>query len=227
MKKTKKKKKPAAPELPLVDPDTVTLRKVVRGALIIIAGLYLVTLWLDTVSSSRIARYLPRTWVYFAQIAALFPDAKPMTFEYRAEAWSCSEKKWQELDVRPYFPLDADNKENRFYRAMQFHRKHRSVMNALDDYLVRRWNADGAHSSIGGVRFLSLRVPIPKPGTHIEPYRYEPLASFPAEQRHNWYWTKKSHRAERCGYTLPPKDDEADDDSHTGVGPGAGKEPEP
>lgn len=220
----RRKKKKAAAEAPRIDPSAETRQKWIRGGLVVLAGAYLLTLWLDTVSGSRIARWLPRTWVFFAQIAALFPDAKPMTIEYRAEMWSCTEHRWEELDVRPYFALEADNKESRFYRTLQFYRRNRTVMNALDDYLVGRWNADGSHGTIGGVRFLSLRIPIPKPGSHIEAYRYVPLASFPKEQRHDWYWTKKSRRADRCGYKLPPKDDEPDDDAHKDTG---GKEPEP
>jgi hypothetical protein len=218
MTKRKKKKKTPAPIA--IDPAAETRKKWIRGALVVLAGAYLLTLWLDTVSGSRIARFVPRTWLFFAQIAALFPQAKPMTIEYRAESWSCADHKWHELDVRPYFPLDADNKENRFQRALQFYRKNRTVMNALDDYLVRQWNADGSHGTIGGVRFLSLRIPIPKIGGHIDAYTYKPLTSYPPEQRHDWYWTKKSRRAERCGDRVAPKEDEPDEPKDT-------KDPEP
>ena len=46
--------------------------------------------------------------------------------------------------MRPYFRIDADNKENRFQRALQFYRKNRNVMRALEDFIVARHNATGA-----------------------------------------------------------------------------------
>jgi hypothetical protein len=158
--------------------------------------------------------------VYFAQIAALFPHASPRVIDYRAEGWSCTDRKWAEIDVRPYFPVDQDNKESRFQRALQFYRRNRTVMRALDDFVVDHWNDH--HDKIGGVRFLSLRIPYPKPGERVRSYAWEPLSHFPQDQRHDWYWTPKSRRAERCGYTLPPKDDEPDEPAAS-----TGKEPEP
>jgi hypothetical protein len=209
--KKRPKRSSDAKAAPLVDPSAETRRRVLRIALIAIAGAYLATVWLDGAGSNLPAKLLPRPWVYFAQIAALFPSAAPKTIEYRAEGWSCAERRWNEIDVRPYFPLDADNKENRFQRALQFYRKNRTVMRALDDYVVKRWNVGAEHAQIGGVRFLSLRIPYPKPGEHVEPYGYQPLSHYPADQRHEWYWSPKSRRAERCGYTLEPRSGDADD----------------
>src|SRR5262249_25788462 len=127
--------------------------------------------------------------------------------------WSCADRAWHEIDVFPYFPIDRDNKENRFQRALQFYRKNRTVMRALDDFVVGRHNRTG-EAPIGGVRFLSLRIPYPQPGEHVDPYERRALARYPADERHDWYWTPKSRRAERCGYPLPPKakEDEPDDD---------------
>src|SRR3954469_9948400 len=128
-----------------------------RGAWIVVAGLYLVTVWLDGVGSTVPAKITPRAWLYFSQVAALFVNAAPKVIDYRAEGWSCSEKRWTEIDVRPYFRIDAENKENRFQRALQFYRKSRTVMRALEDFVVERNNASGA-TPIGGVRFASLRL---------------------------------------------------------------------
>jgi hypothetical protein len=180
-----------------------------RGVWVTIAGLYLVTVWLDGVGSTWPAKVTPRPWLYFAQVAALFVNASPKVIEYRAEGWSCSEKRWNEIDTRPYFKIDADNKENRFQRALQFYRKNRMVMQALDDFIVKRQNAAGA--AIGGVRFSSLRLSYPKPGEHVAPYEHLPLTTYKGEQRKDWYWTPKPRRAQRCGHPEAPDGSREDD----------------
>jgi hypothetical protein len=184
-----------------------------QTALIVVAAIYIVTVWLDGVGSNLPARWTPRVWLYFSQVAALFKNAGVMAIDYRAEGWSCSEKRWVEVDVRPFFQLDAENKESRFHRVMQFYRKERKVMRALESYVMQRNNAVSSRPQIVGVRFLSLRIPYPKLGTHVEPVEHKPLASYPNEMRHNWYWTPASQRRDRCGdHTPVPAKDEADDD---------------
>ena len=177
-----------------------------RGVWIVIAGLYLATVWLDGVGSTWPRKITPRPWLYFSQVAALFVNAAPKVIEYRAEGWSCSDKKWTEIDVRPYFRIDAENKENRFQRALQFYRKNRLVLRALEDYVVKRHNASGG--SIGGIRFSSLRLPYPGPGEHVAPYEQHPLSTYSGDIKHDWYWTPKSRRALRCGHP------ETNDGSH-------------
>jgi hypothetical protein len=200
-----------------------------RGVWIAVAGLYLVTVWLDGIGSTLPAKLTPRPWLYFSQVAALFVNAAPKVIDYRAEGWSCSERRWTEVDVRPYFRIDADNKENRFQRALQFYRKNRNVMRALEDFIVARQNASGS-TRIGGVRFSSLRLSYPAPGEHVAPFEQRPVASYSGEQKHDWYWTPKSRRIQRCGSeaagsgtgtgTSPSdKDDESDRPSDKGGGP--------
>jgi hypothetical protein len=200
-KKGKRAKREPSPE--------VTSR--FRGFWIVVAGMYLVTVWLDGVGSNVPAKLTPRPWLYFAQVAALFVTAAPKVIDYRAEGWSCSERRWTEIDVRPYFRIDRDNKENRFQRALQFYRKNRTVMRALEEFVVKRSNASGG-ALIGGVRFSSLRLSYPAPGEHVAPYERLPLATYSGEQRHDWYWTPKSRRTERCGQRPDPSDgvDESD-----------------
>jgi len=171
---------------------------------------YFATVWLDGIGSAQPAKYLPRIWVYFAQIAALFKNAGLAAVDYRAEGWMCSERKWVEIDVRPYFEIDADNKENRFQRALQFHRRDRKVMRALEDYIVKHYNDAHAASPVAGVRFSSLRVPYPAPGAHVDRYERKPLASFPREMKHDWYFTPQTRRAEKCGtrHAIPKDGDE-------------------
>jgi hypothetical protein len=186
-----------------------------RGLWIAVAGLYLATVWLDGVGSTWPAKITPRPWLYFSQVAALFVNAAPKVIDYRAEGWSCSEHRWVEIDVRPYFRIDADNKENRFQRALQFYRKNRNVMRALEDFVVKRHNAASGTAPIGGVRFSSLRLPYPAPGGHVAPFEQKPLASYSADQKKDWFWTPTSRRTQRCGAPQPPDDahDAHDDES--------------
>jgi len=201
-----------------------------RGLWITLAALYLVTVWLDGVGSSWPAKITPRPWLYFSQVAALFVNAAPKVIDYRAEGWSCSEHRWTEVDVRPYFRIDADNKENRFQRALQFYRKNRNVMRALEDFIVARRNATGPR--IGGVRFSSLRLAYPAPGEHVAPFEQKPVSAYSGEQKHDWYWTPKSRRAQRCGSDAPssgtnPSPADKDDESDRPRDPAGGSPKDP
>jgi hypothetical protein len=156
---------------------------------------------------------LPRTPLYFLQVAALFPHAAVNVIDYRAEVWLCTEHRWQEIDTRPYFPIDPNDKENRFQRVMHFLRDNRPTMHALDDYLVRGHEAGGHadgvpdDAKLGGIRVLSLRLPLPSPGEPLARTHRQPLGEYPPEVRKNWYYTTRSKRRERCGYTAPPPAD--------------------
>jgi hypothetical protein len=183
----------------------------VRTALVSVAFVYLVTLWLDAVGSNIPTRYMPRVWVYFAQIAALFKRAGAASIDYRAEGYVCASGKWTEIDVRPWFALEAGTKENRFHRVLQFYRAERKVMRELDEYVVTQQNA-GSGSKIGGVRFSSLRLPYPKLGDEVRPYERKPLSEHPESVKKAWYWTPASKRRERCGVDVreddkPPPED--------------------
>jgi hypothetical protein len=187
---------------------------IVYFGLLTLGALYLVGVWLEGVGSALPREILPRAPLYFLQIAALFPRAATNVIDYRIEAWLCKERTWRELDPRAYFPLDPDDKENRFQRVMHFHREDRTTMNALDDYVVTRHKSGGLaapdgidpSSDIGGIRVLSLRLPIPEAGSHFERMRRDPLSSYPESVRKNFYWTKASKRAARCGYSFEPKE---------------------
>jgi len=187
------------------------MRAAGRYALRALAGAYLVGLWLDGIGC-EVPRVLPRPAEYFLQVAALFPDAATAASSYRAEGWICAEQRWQELDTRPYFPLDPDDKENRFQRAMQFFREEPVVLRALDDYLVERHDA-GLHDDgiprdqvIGGVRLVVVRVPISRPGTRVERFVRRPLADVPRDERKVLYRTPKARLEQRCGAALPAQE---------------------
>ncbi|MGH7281068.1 MAG: hypothetical protein ACRELY_06060 [Polyangiaceae bacterium] len=147
---------------------------------------------------------LPRTALYFLQISALFPHAAVVSIDYRAQGWLCRERKWQEIDTRPYFPVDSETKENRFQRVMHFLRDDRPTMHALDDYLVEHHNEgrtdDGIprDTEIGGIRVLSLRLPLPAPGDHLVRNRHDPLDAYPESVRKYFYHSTRSRRAARC-----------------------------
>lgn len=165
--------------------------------LVLVALAYLTTVWLDGVGSNLPAKVTPRPWLYFAQVAALFKHAGMMVIDYRAEGWSCSEQDWVEIDVRPWFRIEANTKESRFHRTLQFYRRERKVMRALDAYVMRRYEHAGG-PPIGGVRFSSLRIPYPNIGDRIEPMERKPLSAYPKEIQKVWYYTPESRRRERC-----------------------------
>jgi hypothetical protein len=170
-----------------------------------LAASYLLGVWLEGVGWGAPLRAILPQWItFFTQVAALFPRAAEYSIDYRAEGYICDTGEWQELDTRPYFPIDENDKENRFQRVMHFFRQDETTMHALDGYLV------GAHDTathddgiargaeLGGVRLLSLRIPLPKPGDALERARRKPLSDFPDEERHVFYHTPKSTIAARC-----------------------------
>jgi hypothetical protein len=150
----------------------------------------------------RVPTTLP---TYFLQMTALFPHATEYSFEYRVEGWRCDVNEFQELDYRRWFPLRPDDKENRFQRLGFFYvaRPKREVLRALDQWLVDHHNrsadpGDGIQGKIGGIRLLSLRIPVPALGEHVERYRWKPLAEYPESVRKLWYFTPVPTRKERC-----------------------------
>jgi len=166
-----------------------------RRTLVALSSIYVGSVFLDGIGSTLAWKVLPRPVHYFVEVSRLFPDAQPVAIDYRAEAWVCSDRKFEELDTRDYFPLRAGDKENRFYRFVQFYRHSRPAMEALEDYLVRRDTAQ----KIGGIRVLSLRIPLPAPGAPVERWHRKPLSDYPQDERHAWFWTPRSRRAQRCG----------------------------
>jgi hypothetical protein len=175
-----------------------------RAALPWLAGAYLAGVWLDGTGSSLPARVLPRVVNYFLQIAVLFPTAARSSIDYRAEGWVCADRAWQEIDTSAYFPIQSNDKENRFQRVMHFFRQDERTMHALDAYFVDSHASAGIpdgvarDSALGGVRLSSLRIPIPQPGDPIERVRRRPLPDYPEDDRHVFYHTPRSTIAERC-----------------------------
>lgn len=175
-----------------------------RWILVGIASTYLAGVWLDGVGSTLPSSILPRSLNYFLQVSALFPYAALASIDYRAEGWVCAESKWEEIDTRPYFPIDADNKENRFQRVMHFYRENRPTMHALEAYLIEAHAAGRADDGIphdvpiAGVRFSSLRIPLPEPGQPLTRSERRPLSEYPESERKLFYHTRRSKLEARC-----------------------------
>ena len=189
-----------------------------RWILAAIASAYLAGVWLDGVGSTLPSSILPRSLNYFLQVSALFPYAALASIDYRAEGWVCPNGadgangvsgKWEEIDTRPYFPIDADNKENRFQRVMHFYRDNRPTMHALEAYLIEAHNEGRADDGIprdvpiAGVRFSSLRIPLPQPGEHLTRSERLPLSEYPESERQLFYHTRRSKLEARCAGEHP------------------------
>jgi hypothetical protein len=165
----------------------------------VLGTIYLASVWLDASGTGIPGHVLPRPALFFVQESALFPRSQPMVIEWRAEGWLCDEQRFAEIDVRPFFPIRRDDKESRFVRAMFFHFQQRKVMAALADYVTRRQNLAHPEQRIGGVMLLSLRVPIPPPGSPVERFHRIPLADYPPNvARKYWFVTASDDRARRC-----------------------------
>ena len=146
-----------------------------------------------------------RTVAFFSEIARLFADRSTLTIDFRAEAFRCDTHQFEELDLAPYFPMHAGDKENRFDRTMFFYLNDPEVHQALEDYIISRHNARVAAGEptdlprIGGIELLSLRIPIPPPGSDFPRFRHIPLSEIPKDwKRVPWYLTGLDERMRRC-----------------------------
>jgi hypothetical protein len=165
----------------------------------VLGAVYLLSMWVDAIGTGIPERLFPLPLRFFVQEAALFPRAAPNAIEWRVQAFFCGPRRFSELDVRPFFPIRADDKESRFARAMFFHHNQYRVMEALDAYISAEQNRAHPDAPIGGVMLLSLRLPIPPPGSDEPRYRRLPLTDYPrAVERHYWYVTPTEDRTRRC-----------------------------
>jgi hypothetical protein len=183
-------------------------------ALALPAALYVAGVWLEGTGTGLPGRLLPRPILYFLQTSSLFTGQAKAAIEYRAEVWLCQSRRWVELDTRPSFPINRDDKESRFHRTLHFFGQHRQTLQALEEYLISRHQHGQSgpglipELQVGGIRFVKLRRPIPDPGMPVNRWMRLPLSNHAPEQRVNLYWTPRSRRAERCGGIAPlPSED--------------------
>jgi hypothetical protein len=173
-----------------------------RSISIALAVLYLASVWGDAVTNRIPTRWLPAVTRPFVQSAGLFPHSAEAVIEWRVLGYRCSVGKFEELDVRPYFPIHADDKESRFDRALFFYHTNPRVLGALDHYISReasKPDADGRVDRIGGVILFSLRLPIPELGATPERYERKPLSTYAHDEKKYWYTTSTADRERRCG----------------------------
>jgi hypothetical protein len=187
-------------------------------------------MWLEGPGWLGRFKQLPSTLLFFTQTTALFPHAAVASIEYRAEGYVCEKGEWEEVDTRPYFPIDADDKESRFQRVMFFYRHNKKTMGALEHFLVRSHNrhdhddGEAKDAKIGGVRLFSIRTPLPNVGDPPARVHRRPLSEIPEDWRKVFYTTKSASISEHCfgkrpkGAPAPepdehPKDEPSKDDS--------------
>ncbi len=160
---------------------------------------YLGAVWMDAAGVRAVGRALPAPVRFFTQIAELFPRAAEDAIEWRVKGWLCDRRQFDEIDVRPFFPIRANDKENRFHRGMFFYSREARVLRELDAYIVASQNRSRPGQRIGGVMILSLRIPIPPPGVADPRYERKPLSAYPATlARRYWYVTGSAAREQRC-----------------------------
>jgi hypothetical protein len=172
----------------------------VRIVCAVVAGLYLFALL-----KHPSQRFQPLA--YFTECTKLFPEADTVALEYHLDAWSCDQHAWVAIDPGMYFPIEADDKESRFQRLGYFYadrgtkEERRTVLYALDDYIVTRHREvdDGITGAIGGVRMIKLRRTLPQIGEHVDRYVYRPFATPPKDQSQLLFQAPGSKRKERCG----------------------------
>ena len=171
-----------------------------RVVLAVLAALYLVGL----VKHPQFLRPI----AYFTECTRLFPERDMVAIEYRLDAWSCDARAWVPLDPRPYFPIEADDKESRFQRLGYFYGERaagatrRTVMNALDDFVLASHDGadDGVPGALGGIRLYKVARPLPEPGEPVARYAYQPRGAVPPDaKRTDLFYTRASTRKSRCG----------------------------
>jgi hypothetical protein len=167
---------------------------------LVLGAAYLFFIWQDSALARGPASHLlPRPVRFFVEVAELFPRAADDTIEWRARGFRCDLRRFEEIDLRPFFPIRRDDKENRFFRAMFFYRREARVLEAMDAYLTSSQNRLRPEARIGGVMLMSLRVPIPPLGAKEDRYQPLPIDSYPpAVERKWWYVTPAALRNQRC-----------------------------
>jgi hypothetical protein len=163
------------------------------------AAIYLASVWLGAAGSQLPGHVLPLPLRFFTQVAELFPKAAPDAIEWRVRGWRCDLERFEEVDVRPFFPIRRDDKENPFDRAMFFYHREHVVLEALDQYVTAAQETLRPRERIGGVMLLSLRIPIPPLGMPGAREHWMPITDYPESvTRKYWYATSAEARERRC-----------------------------
>ena len=166
-----------------------------RIALVCLATLYLIAL----------VKHPPQKPVlrvvgFFTESTCLFPNADRYSIDFRLDGWSCADKKWEPLDPRAYFPIQADDKESRFQRFSYFYQRNQPSMQKLDAWIaeLHRSRDDGIAGAIGGIRLAKWTRTIPPIGDEVARYAYRPLDIVPKDERKDLWYTLAADRKSRC-----------------------------
>jgi hypothetical protein len=166
-----------------------------RRILVALGALYVAAVFCEA-AGMQLHSLVYRPLLYFCQIAKLFPGASRFVFEHRAQGTACNGRE-VEIDVRPFFPIHADDKESRFDRAIFFYSTDRPTMQALEGYILREYNKSEPEK-IAGVTLTRVQIPIPSPGSDFARFERKPLSDYPESQRQVFYHTPKRVIDERC-----------------------------
>ena len=113
------------------------------ASLVVLGAAYLVGVWLEGRELPPAAGPPAHAALLHADRGALPAGRHGVDRLPRRRLGVRASGRWARADTRAYFPLDPDDKENRFQRVMHFFRDNRPTMHALDEYLVRHHNAGG------------------------------------------------------------------------------------
>jgi hypothetical protein len=168
----------------------------VRIAIAAFAGLYLLLLIVQPAH-----RGLRAPIAYFTECTGLFPEADwvgkseatkvPGAKELRISAWSCDRNRWERFDPRPYFPIQADDKESRLPRMVHFYIEEsgdktdaRATAHALEAFLFAHHDGDGEDDGVsgrlGGIKLERVAWPFGEVAGDVPRYHYDPFAALPA-----------------------------------------------
>ncbi len=185
-------------------PGPRLFRRLLVGA----ATTYFCVIFLEICKPNLAYAWVPGPLLYFSQIAALFPLAKSRDMDYRAEGWNCEAARYEEIDLRPIFSIQAENKENRFARAMYFYNGSPEILSRLSVFVQDKSNgratvhpqardsSDGGRLAdehpkallkYGGVRLLGILSSIPQPSQGIKRYHRPELQDVAWEERRIYF----------------------------------------
>lgn len=181
-----------------------------RAVLTLCAALYLVLLVFHQFRHKAWPDWM-KPPMMFINSTELFPTADRYATEFKLEGWSCTDKKWEPMDPRPYFPLHGDDKESRFQRILHFYledardthsRYLRPVMHAMERYFLDGHGDgadDGVAGPLGGIKVYEMLTPIPSVGDDVARYEYQPLVPAPpTSERYQVFETPPKHRDQQC-----------------------------
>jgi hypothetical protein len=141
-----------------------------RVALPVLAGAYLIAVWLDGSGSGILASILPRTADYFVQVSALFPWAATASIDYRAELLSRKQDNDTTMTALDSYLLDNHNSTARRWNSARPRHRWREALELAHPHSVARRSPGACVASASFV----LSRPIPKNSARLSTARPDP-----------------------------------------------------